>query len=116
MKGNCMPVIGPGSGCSHCAIQRTVQIYQFTTPAQASAVPSQGGFYNNFSTQLVKQVVTDVYGFYQVDLPPGKYSVVIVENGKLYNGVSDAGGGIGGIEVTGGQQKYDFVSRYQATF
>jgi outer membrane murein-binding lipoprotein Lpp len=117
MKGNCMPMVGPGpSGCSHCCMQRTVQIYQYTTAAQANAAPGQMGFYNSFTTQLVKQVVTDAEGFFQADLPAGKYSIVIVENGKLYSNVFDGGGGIGGVQVTGGQQRYDFVSTYQATF
>ncbi len=116
MSGNCMPIMGPGSTCRHCAIQRTVRFYEYTTRNQATAAPNTGGFYTAFSTQLVREVPADALGFFQADLPPGTYTMAIVENGMLYANGIDATNGINPVTVTAGLTQRNFISTYQAVF
>src|SRR5262245_48942879 len=82
-EGDCMPTMLPASTCKTCAVKRTVRIYEYTTYQQAT--PSNGSrFFDSFSTNLIKEVETDDLGFFQTELPAGKYTIAIVENGKLY--------------------------------
>ncbi len=116
-EGNCMPVIGPNSTCKHCPAQRTVKIYAYTTAANAVASSGLNGFYDSFNTTLIKQTDTDSDGFFQMDLPTGNYTMVIVENGKLFgNRSTDGQGGINPFTYTNGQQKVDFSMTYKAVF
>ena len=116
MSGNCMPIVGPGSTCRHCAVQRTVRFYEYTLRSQATAAPNTSGFYSSFNTQLVREVPADPLGFYQANLPPGTYTMVIVENGLLYANGIDASNGINPVTVTSGLTQRNFISTYQAVF
>lgn len=97
IQGNCMPTTDKNStSCSECPIKREVRIYNYTTIQDAEPA-TVIGLYNSFKTQLIKTVFTDDQGFFQAEVPDGKYTVVFVENGKLYatnfdgqNGISSA--------------------------
>lgn len=116
MEGNCMPIIDPANTtCRHCPVKRTVRIYAYTTRSQATASGS-GGFYDSFSTILIKEVETDANGFFQATLPSGQYTLVAVENGKLYANSSDTQGGINPFTVESDAKKADLVITYKATF
>jgi hypothetical protein len=82
MEGNCMPVTDP-STCKHCPVKRTVKIYEYTLLSQAVPSGSSTVFFDNFNTQLLAQADADSYGFFQINIPPGKYTIAVVENGKL---------------------------------
>lgn len=116
MEGNCMPMIGPGPWpCTTCPIKRTVRIYSYTMITQAT--PQNGrGFYDSFSTQLIKEVETDNDGFYQIDLVPGDYTIVAIENGKLYAFGFDGSGGLSPVHYAGGKQKLNLTMIYKAVF
>src|SRR5688572_24995513 len=102
-EGNCMPVVDPAV-CKTCPVKRTVQIYEFTRQHQADpAIITR--FYNSFSTRLVSEVITDNDGFFQTELPAGDYTIVIVENGKLYANNFDGGGGISPFKQGSGASK-----------
>jgi hypothetical protein len=118
MEGNCMPMVGPGSTCSHCPVKRTVKIYAYTITANAVASSgNQIGFYDSFNTQLIKQVDTDNEGFFQTDLPAGKYTLVVVENGKLFGStITDGQTGINPFTYTSGAERIDFKMMYKAVF
>lgn len=96
-QGNCMPTTQKNSTtCLECPIKREVRIYTYTTIQDAEPA-NYNGLYNSFKTQLIETVFTDDQGFFQADVPDGKYSVIFVENGKLYatnfdgqNGISSA--------------------------
>jgi hypothetical protein len=118
MQGNCMPIIDPATTtCKHCPVKRTVKIYAYTL--RSNAVPSSLGpsFYDSFNTPLIAQVDTDAEGFYQVNIPAGQYTIVVVENGKLY---ANGGDGLGGINpvtiVNNSPQKANLVMTYKASF
>jgi hypothetical protein len=113
MKGNCMP---GSSGCSNCPTRRTVRFYEYTLMNQAVKAGMYNDFFTSFSTSLVKEIETDDKGFFQVALPPGKYTMVVLEDGKLYSNISDGQGGINPVIYNGGRQNVNFSITYQASF
>lgn len=115
-EGNCMPVVPPTSStCKTCPVKRTVRIYEYTTFSQA--IPQDGrGFYDSFSTQLVKEFDTDSGGFFQTELAPGNYTIVVLENGKLYTFGLDGQGGLSPVNFTGGKQNVNLTLIYKAVF
>ena len=118
IEGNCMPMVMPGQGsCTQCPVQRTVRIYEYTLISQTEAATNpRGVFYNNFNTNLIKEIATDENGFYQTPLPPGRYTFVIMENGKIYANESDGAGGLNPHNITEGLNKVDIAMNYKATF
>lgn len=118
MEGDCMPVIDPSENrCTHCPVKRTVRIYEYTNRSQAN--PSGGpysSFYSSFSTQLIRELITDRDGFFQTELPPGQYTIVTLENGKLYAHSADAQGGLNPLNVVNGKNKRDILLTYKAVF
>jgi hypothetical protein len=116
MEGNCMPVRDPQTTtCKTCPVKRTIRIYAYTTKSQA--VPQNfGSFYDSFNTQLIKEFKSDNNGFFQMDIPAGQYTIVVVENGKLYAFGGDGQGGISPITITGGKQKVNLTLTYKASF
>jgi hypothetical protein len=116
MEGNCMPIIDPQTTtCKNCPVKRIVRIYQYTTENQA-VKSGTISFYDSFSTQLVKQIETDDNGFFQTDLPAGKYTMVVIENGKLYTSSGDIYGGINPFTYSSGIEKINFTITYKAYF
>ncbi|HEX6914912.1 MAG TPA: hypothetical protein VF145_06705 [Chitinophagaceae bacterium] len=114
MEGNCMPVVNPMT-CKTCPVQRKVRIYAYTQYSQATP-QGANSFYDSFGTQLVKEVDADADGFYQADLAPGQYTIVVIENGKLYAFGFDGNAGISPFTVTGGKQNLNLTMTYKATF
>jgi hypothetical protein len=116
MEGNCMPIVDPASTtCKHCPVKRTMRVYAYTNKAQASA-SGYGGFYDSFSTQLIKEVETDANGFFQAALPSGQYTLVVVENGKLYANSMDAQGGLNPFTIENSTKELNLVMTYKAAF
>jgi hypothetical protein len=110
-EGNCMPVIVDASKepyvstCKTYGVKRTVQIYEFTTIDEAE--PRLGyGSYDRFKTQLIKELESDTEGFFQTELPAGQYTIVIIENGKLY-ARQYGNNGINPVTHTGGRTQFD---------
>lgn len=118
IEGNCMPPVMPGEGsCTQCPVQRTVRIYEYTLRSEAIPASNPPGvFYNSFNTTLIKEVATDENGFYQVTLPPGRYSFVIMENGKIYANGTDGAGGLNPHNITEGLNRVDIAMTYKASF
>ncbi len=112
MEGNCMPVAPPTSStCKTCPVKRTIKIYDYTLQSQTTPQISNG-LYDSFSTQLIKEVDADDNGFFQVDIPPGHYTIVAVENGKLYAFGFDGQGGLSPVTFTGGRQNINLTLIY----
>lgn len=117
MEGNCMPVAGgPTSTCKECPVKRTVRIYEYTLASQATADGTSTVFFTSFSTQLVAEVQSDDQGFFETSLAPGQYTIVVVENGKLYAPSRDMQGGLNSFNHTGGQTIVNFRMTYKAVF
>lgn len=116
-EGDCMPkIIGTDQlTCKTCTAKRTVKIYEYTTRQQATPNNSQG-FFDSFSTKLIKEVDADNNGFFQAELPAGKYSMAVIENGKLYVNVGDVQGGLAPFTVTDGLVNYEVNINYRAAY
>jgi len=116
MEGNCMPMLPSSSSCQTCAAKRTVKIYEYTLPGQATRSGNSPSFFDSFSTRLVAQVDADENGFYQTTIPAGHYTIVIVENGQLYANGSDGQGGISPVTYTTGKLNVNLTMTYKAVF
>lgn len=115
-EGNCMPAIDPKTTtCKTCPVQRVIRIYAYTTINEATP-QNRNGFYDSFSTTLIKEFRTDENGFFQTEIPAGHYTIVAIENGKLYAFGGDGQGGIGPLTVTSGKQQVNLTFHYKAAF
>ncbi len=116
-EGNCMPTMGTNMDCKTYPVKRTVRIYEYTLPDAAVPTEGKAAFYDSFSTRLVKEVSSDKNGFYQADVPPGRYTVVVIEDGKMYANISDGQGGLNPAEVNASQPlEHNVTLTYKATF
>jgi hypothetical protein len=116
-EGDCMPIISPCRNCcSTCPVKRTVKIYQYTLNTDASTSDPGTAFFDSFNTPLVAQVDTDENGFFQATLPAGRYTIVIVENGKLYAPISDGQGGLSPFTLATGTLNVNLSMTYKAVF
>lgn len=100
--GNCQPIIEPGA-CITCPIKRTLQIYEYTKPSQAVISTTPPYYYDHFTTKKLAETTCDEKGFFEISIAPGKYSLVVVEDGKLYPTGVDGYGGLGAIEIQSNQ-------------
>jgi hypothetical protein len=117
IEGNYMPSSPACNSCSsNCAVQRTVKIYQYTLISDAVTSDHSKVFFDSFNTQLVTQIDTDEKGFFQADIPAGHYSIVVVENGKLYVNVMDGQGGLNPFTVTTGLLNTNLFITYKIYF
>jgi hypothetical protein len=97
IEGNCMPPIGANSSCKEYPVKRKIRMYEYTLLKQAK---NEGGaVFTDVSTKLLATVDCDEEGFYQIKLPPLRYSLFIEENGKLYANGLDGYGGINPVTV-----------------
>lgn len=117
-EGNCMPVLPSPpapSSCKTCPVKRTVRIYEYTTRNQATPQSTEV-FYDSFNTQLIKEIETDNEGFFQAEIAPGNYTIVVMENGRLYAFGHDGQSGISPFNYAGGQQNINLTLTYKAVF
>lgn len=114
-QGSCMPG-GSIVECFTCPVQRTVRFYEYTTMAEAIRDEAGAAFFKNFRTRLIGEASSDLHGFYQISLPPGIYTMAVVENGKLYSNLFDGQGGIFPVTVGSGKLKTDFNINYKAAY
>lgn len=115
-EGNCMPMVGGSPDCKTCPVKRTVRIYEYTTMSQANADEQSPTFFTSFTTTMIKEQETDAEGFFQAELVPGNYSVVVMEDGKLYANGFDGQGGINPVTVNDGAEKINININYKAAY
>lgn len=103
-EGNCMPQPVDDeemeSSCLRYPVSRVVQIREYTHRSKTEH--QGGGFHTNVQTKLIAKVQTDAAGFFEVDLPPGNYSLFIKEQGSLYANLWNSEGFIQAATVTEG--------------
>jgi hypothetical protein len=116
-EGNCMPgSVGSTFSCRTCPVVRKVQIYEYTTFSDVTPLSPGSTFFTKVNTKLIREVQTDANGFFEVNLQPGSYSMMVVENGLFYANRSDGQGGIQPISITTGKQNATFDINYKAAF
>lgn len=88
-EGNFMP--GSATG-TITPVEREILVYEATR--YDSVVLTGGGFYRAILTRFVARTRSNKTGFYEVSLPPGKYSLFVVEDTLYYANPSDGAGHI----------------------
>ena len=78
-------------------VSREMRVHELTTFDEA--VHDEGAFFLSVSTPLVATVVSNAEGGFQVQLPPGRYSVFAVEEGRLYANLFGGQGEIAPVEI-----------------
>ncbi len=119
-EGDFMPVVCPEGDCYPngriTPVKRKLFIHQLTTFDQVEPVDSPA-FFAAIHTPLIGTTWSDKLGFFQIELPPGRYSFFVLEDSLFYANGSDGNGHILPVEV-----KPDSVSMrqiditYRATF
>jgi len=114
-EGNCMPMIDvKNTSCTEYTIKREVRIYSYTPFSNAVPFNSSTVFFTSFNSQLIKSVITDEKGFFEANLPNGKYTIVMIEDGKLYANRFSGEGGISPVEVLNNKVMANLVLDYAA--
>lgn len=100
VTGDCMPIVDPKtSSCKHCPVKRIVQVYEYTTTTQAVRSTTPPYYYDHFTTQKLAEIEADEKGFYEINIGPGHYTIVTMEDGKIYANGFDRMGGINSINI-----------------
>ena len=87
-EGDFMPMIDGRSGRpldsrKPTGVVRPVLIYELTSSHHVDRV-GYGGFYREIRTKRVAETWSDTLGFFQVELPVGRYSVFVQEDSLYY--------------------------------
>ncbi|MDR7130105.1 hypothetical protein J2X69_002452 [Algoriphagus sp. 4150] len=95
-------------------VKRTVRVYPLIT---ISEVNLEDGLFKSVSAKPVTEIETDEYGKYSINLSPGRYSILTVEEGGLFASTFDGDGNIQPATVKEGEWTLlDIVVNYKAAF
>ena len=99
------------------AVAREMRVHELTHLDQVDFAPDGFPFYTAIHTQLVATVYSDSSGFFQVELPPGQYSLFVVEDTLFYANFFSVDGNIFPVTVKEGRvahRRFDIT--YKAAF
>lgn len=113
LEGNQMP--GPDrKPVKPRGIQREVWIYQAVTIQQAK---SEGVFFSDIASPLIKKIKTNRKGCFKLKLPPGDYSLFILEKNGLFANRFDGQGRINSVTVKPGEfTEISILVDYEAAY
>jgi len=97
-EGNFMPMIDP----HHAKITpviRKIYVYEATNDSMVER-SGGGSFFRKINSNLITTLSSGIDGFYQVSLPPGKYSFFVKEDSLFYANSWDGEGDILSAIVT----------------
>ncbi len=95
-------------------VKRTVRVYPLIT---ISDVTLEDGLFKSVAAKPITEVETDENGQYSVNLNPGRYSILTVEEGGLFASVFDGDGNIQPVTVKEKEWTLlDIVVNYKAAF
>ncbi len=105
LEGNLMPTIGKEADSDKAArkgqpVQREIYVYELTSMDEAT---SDGTFFSNIKTELVKTTETNKDGVFAIELPAGRYSVFVKEEQGLFANSFNGEGYINPVEVKEGE-------------
>lgn len=81
-------------------VKREIHIYELTTMDEAKA---EGTFFRDIKSPLVKTVSSNKDGYFQVELPEGRYSVFVQEEEGLFANIFDGEGNINPVTIQEGE-------------
>ncbi len=105
-QGDFMPGPGGSNKGKVTAVQREVRIY--VPVPMKDLEPSNGTNFTKVRSRLIKKVKSGKNGFYQVSLPPGRYTVFVKEGSTLYANWFDGNGNVLPVTVA-----KDSVTKFQ---
>ncbi|HEY9561318.1 MAG TPA: hypothetical protein VIR29_11090 [Anseongella sp.] len=108
----------PGPGVVHepaKGVKRELLVYPLLSAAE---LKSEGnGFYGEPAESPVETVTSREDGNFRVQLPPGKYSLLVREKAKFYANRLDGEGNVFPVEVKPGEiLQVEFKINYEATY
>jgi hypothetical protein len=115
LEGNFMP---PSTGAK-TPVERELHIYELTTLGQVTRVNTgyPGIFISIVQTKLIAKVQSDDEGKFSVGLPPGRYSLMVIEGDLLYVNLFEGMGMLFPVEVIEGEYKeIEFKIDYMAVY
>lgn len=118
-EGNHMPgVVGEESSSGTITpVSRNIRIYRSTTQSENETIGLSSAFYGNINSELIAIAYSDQNGFYQAELPVGKYSVFTEEDEGLYANIYDTDFVINPVDVENAAvSRLDIDVTYRATF
>ncbi len=104
-EGNLMPTVGdPGYAerARGMPVKRTLYFYHAVKGDEVVKATGSAKFYTKINAPLVKKAKTSGDGTFRVALPPGRYSVLVMENGRFYAAFFDGEGRLAPIAVREG--------------
>ncbi|EAZ80877.1 carboxypeptidase-like regulatory domain-containing protein [Algoriphagus machipongonensis] len=116
IEGNQMPKIGDEKeeDASEVLVKRKVQVYPITN---ISDVKVENGLITGIATEMVKEVTSDEEGKYALDLSPGRYTVVTVEEDGLFANIFDGEGNIQPVTIKENEWVLlDILINYKAVY
>ena len=100
LEGNQMPMVtesgNPASKTAAKPIQRTVRVYPLI---KFSDLKIENGLYTALAEKPITEVETDENGKYSLQLSPGRYSIFVVEEGRLFANIFDGEGNVQPVTV-----------------
>ncbi|HEY0135831.1 MAG TPA: hypothetical protein VGB85_17220 [Nannocystis sp.] len=113
-EGNFMSTLEPDERGTVKPVPRTIEIHAPTR--SADGVGGDGAtFWGSVSTPLIATANSGDDGWFEVAVPPGTYSLLVRESGRLYANSFNGEGIIAPIEVTAGKvARTQFDINYRA--
>lgn len=100
IEGNLMPAIGDTSYIERAkGIPIERDIYIFKAVKQEDAVSAGGTFYKSINGELVYRLESKRDGTFKVNLPPGKYSIFVMEKDGYFANIFDGDNYINPVTV-----------------
>jgi hypothetical protein len=88
-EGDFLPDGQPGNNARIYGVERTVLVYELTS--QRAVELGEGDFLTNVLSEYKDSVRSNEYGVFQISLSPGKYSLFVRENSRIYSRVNEKG-------------------------
>lgn len=99
-SGDFMPVCP--SGTVRPAV-REVVVFEAAMDDEVTAAAGAYGFYEEVRTPEVARMVSDRRGFFQIALPPGDYSIFVIEQALYYANRGDGSAYVSRVTVSAGE-------------
>ena len=95
-------------------VQRTVRVYPLL---KISDVTLENGLFQSVAAKPITEIETDEDGRYSINLSPGRYSILTVEEDGLFASIFDGEGNIQPITIKENEWTLlDIVVNYKAAF
>jgi len=99
-EGDFMPTTDNSSGGKITAVERNIYIYEATRFDSVIRDSIRYPFIKSINSNFVDEITSDKDGFFQINLPPGKYSFFVKEDSLFFANESDGDGYLMSAEVS----------------